>query len=68
MKCYYKKFKELGGKDEYKNFIFVLNDVYKLIYVVEIEIIEKYKDILNLDKKSLERFNKFCLKVGNCII
>lgn len=68
MKCYHKKPKELGGKDEYKNLTFVLNDVYKLIYAVEIEIIEKYKDILNLDKKSLERLNKLRSKVGNCII
>lgn len=68
MECYHKKPKELGGKDEYKNLTFVLKDVYKLIHAVEIEIIEKYKDILNLDKKSLERLNKLRSKVGNCII
>jgi Retron-type reverse transcriptase len=68
MECYHKKPKELGGKDEYKNLTFVLNDVYKLIHAIEIEIIEKYKDILNLDKKSLGRLNKLRSKVGNCII
>ncbi|WP_341425752.1 HNH endonuclease signature motif containing protein [Clostridium puniceum] len=68
MECHHKKPKELGGKDEYKNLTFVLKDVYKLIHAVEIEIIEKYKDILNLDKKRLERLNKLRLKVGNCII
>lgn len=68
MECHHKKPKELGGKDEYKNLTFVLKDVYKLIHAVEIEIIEKYKDILNLDKKSLERLNKLRSKVGNCII
>ncbi|OOM81956.1 hypothetical protein CLPUN_06910 [Clostridium puniceum] len=46
--------------------LLLLKDVYKLIHAVEI--IEKYKDILNLDKKSLERLNKLRLKVGNCII
>lgn len=68
MECHHKKPKELGGKDEYKNLTFVLKDVYKLIHAVEIEIIEKYKEILNLDKKSLERLNKLRSKVGNCII
>lgn len=68
MECHHKKPKELGGKDEYKNLTFVLKDVYKLIHAVEIEIIEKYKIILNLDKKSLERLNKLREKVGNCTI
>lgn len=68
MECHHKKPKELGGKDEYKNLTFVLKDVYKLIHAVEIEIIEKYKIILNLDKKSLERLNKLRAKVGNCTI
>lgn len=68
MECHHKKPKELGGKDEYNNLTFVLKDVYKLIHAVEIEIIEKFKDILNLDKKSLERLNKLRSKVGNCII
>lgn len=68
IECHKKKPKELGGKDEYKNLTFVLKDVYKLIHAVEIEIIEKYKDILNLDKKSLERLNKLRSKVGNCTI
>lgn len=68
MECHHKKPKELGGKDEYKNLTFVLKDVYKLIHAVEIKIIEKYKIILNLDKKSLERLNKLREKVGNCTI
>ncbi|MDR3598546.1 reverse transcriptase domain-containing protein [Clostridium sp.] len=68
MECHHKKPKELGGKDEYKNLTFVLKDVYKLIHAVEIEIIEKYKIILNLDKKRLERLNKLRAKVGNCTI
>jgi len=68
MECHHKKPKELGGKDEYKNLTFVLKDVYKLIYAVEIEIIEKYKIILNLDEIGLERLNKLRSKVGNCTI
>jgi uncharacterized protein YneR len=68
MECHHKKPKELGGKDEYKNLTFVLKDVYKLIHAVEIEIIEKYKIILNLDEISLEKLNKLRSKVGNCII
>ena len=68
MECHHKKPKELGGKDEYKNLTFVLKDVYKLIHAVEIEIIEKYKIILNLDEIGLERLNKLRSKVGNCTI
>jgi len=68
MECHHKKPKELGGKDEYRNLTFVLKDVYKLIHAVEIEIIEKYKIILNLDEIGLERLNKLRSKVGNCTI
>lgn len=68
MECHHKKPKELGGKDEYKNLTFVLKDVYKLIHAIEIEIIEKYKIILNLDEIGLERLNKLRSKVGNCTI
>jgi len=68
MECHHKKPKELGGKDEYNNLTFVLKDVHKLIHAVAIEIIEKYKIILNLDEVCLERLNKLRSKVGNCII
>ena len=68
MECHHKKPKELDGKDEYKNLTFVLKDVHKLIHAVAIEIIEKYKIILNLDEISLERLNKLRSKVGNCTI
>lgn len=68
MECHHKKPKELGGRDEYRNLIFILTDVHKLIHATTIKTIDKYKSTLNLDEISLDKLNKLRSKVGNCII
>lgn len=68
MECHHKTPKEQGGNDEYKNLIFVLKDVHKLIHATTVEVINKYLDKLQLDENGLKNLNNLRLKVGNNII
>jgi len=55
MECHHKKPKELGGKDDYKNLMWVTVDVHKLIHATRPEIIDGYLRKLNLDAKALKK-------------
>ena len=68
MEVHHKQPKSVGGSDSYKNLIFVRKNVHKLIHASKFETIEKYLEVLNLNKKGLEKLNKLRLKVGNCVI
>lgn len=59
---------EKGGLDEYKNLIYILKPVHKLIHATANEVIEEYLKILKPNKKQLEKINYYRLKTGNCII
>lgn len=66
MEVHHKTPKHLGGKDEYRNLVYVTFDVHKLIHATTQETIEKY--LLKLEKLpvDLERLNKLRVLVGNC--
>jgi group II intron reverse transcriptase/maturase len=68
MEAHHKTPKHLGGKDEYRNLVYVTFDVHKLIHATTQETIEKY--LLKLEKLpvDLERLNKLRVLVGNCEI
>lgn len=68
MEAHHKIPKYLGGKDEYRNLVYVTFDVHKLIHATTEETIEKY--LLRLKKLpvDLERLNKLRILVGNCEI
>ena len=68
MEVHHKTPKHLGGKDEYRNLVYVTFDVHKLIHATTQETIEKY--LLKLKKLpvDLERLNKLRILVGNCEI
>lgn len=68
MEVHHKTPKHLGGKDEYRNLVYVTFDVHKLIHATTQETIEKY--LLKLEKipVDLERLNKLRVLVGNCEI
>ena len=68
MECHHKTPKEQGGNDEYKNLIFVLKDVHKLIHATTVEVINKYLGKLQLDENGLKNLNNLRLKAGNNII
>lgn len=56
--CHHKTPKKLGGTDDYKNLILVLEQIHKLIHATKDETIQKYVNLYNLDKKQLEKVNK----------
>ncbi|MGI1814162.1 group II intron reverse transcriptase/maturase [Priestia sp. TGN 0903] len=68
MEIHHIKPKSLGGKDEYKNLIFITKDAHKLIHAKEKVIINKYLSKLNLTDKKLKLLNKFRSLTGNSII
>ncbi len=49
----------LGGDDSYKNFVIVHNYVHILIHATTTETINKYLELLKLDKSQLIKVNKF---------
>lgn len=56
--CHHKTPIYLGGKDDYKNLIILSVNVHKLIHATNIEIIAKYKNLLNLTDNQLIKLNK----------
>ncbi|MGF0109422.1 group II intron reverse transcriptase/maturase [Clostridium sp. SGI.024] len=68
MECHHKIPKELGGTDEYANLVWLCYEVHKLVHSTNLEVINKYLQILNLDKKCLKRVNSLRKLVGNFTI
>lgn len=64
MECHHKKMRSKGGTDEYKNLVWLLKDVHKLIHCTNQDIINKLK----LDTKGIERVNSLRKQVGNLAI
>ena len=58
MEVHHKLPKYMGGKDNYQNLIFITREVHKLIHAVKEETIQKYLDIINPNKKMLDKINK----------
>ena len=62
--CHHKTPRSKGGTDEYDNLILVLENIHRLIHAVEAEVISKYLELYKLDKKQLEKLNKYRLMAG----
>ena len=62
--CHHKKPKAQGGSDAYGNLILVDMSVHILIHATRKETIERYKAILNLSQKQLEKVNKLREIIG----
>ena len=65
MECHHKKPKMLGGSDEYKNLVWLMADVHKLIHATQPDTIEKYMNTLKLDPKALKKVNSLRLSAEN---
>ena len=65
MECHHKIPKILGGNDEYKNLILLKTEVHKLIHAIDVETINKYKQLLDLNKIAIKKVNKLRILVGN---
>lgn len=57
--CHHRIPRHMGGTDEFKNLVIVHRNVHKLIHATETETIERYKSLLRLDGKQLEKLNQF---------
>lgn len=54
-----------GGTDEYKNLIILKTEVHKLVHATNSNTINKYLNLLQLDKFSLDKLNNLRISVGN---
>ncbi len=54
-----------GGNDNYDNLLLINKNIHKLIHAVNDETIKKYLKEEKLDKKCIEKLNKYRKKVGN---
>ena len=68
MECHHKKPRSDCGSDEYKNLVWLNNDVHKIVHSTQVDTINRYLEVLNLDKKGLKRVNSLRKLVGNSII
>lgn len=62
--CHHKKTKAQGGSGAYGNLILVDMSVHALIHATRKETIERYKAILNLSQKQIEKVNKLRAIIG----
>lgn len=66
--CHHKIPLENGGTDEYANLVLVTETVHVIIHATLTETIQKYLEILQLNKKQVEKLNKLRITVGNSAI
>lgn len=56
--CHHKVPKHLGGNDRYGNLILVSENVHCLIHATNPKTIEKYRNLLDLDRKQLDKLER----------
>lgn len=66
--CHHKLPKQFGGTDKYENLVLVLPQVHRLIHTTDSDTIEKYLNLLNLDKAQIGKLNRYREKAKNAII
>jgi len=60
--------KAKGGNDKYDNLVFITKEAHKLIHATTEDIINKYLQMLELTKQSLDKVNKLRVKAGNKVL
>jgi len=65
MECHHKIPRKLGGKDDYKNLVWLKTDAHKLIHATQEETINKYVKELKLDIEAFKKLNSLRLLAGN---
>ena len=63
--CHHKKLWSETHDDSYKNLVLILSDVHKLVHATIEETIQKYLELLKLDKEQLVKVNQLRRYVGN---
>lgn len=62
--CHHKKPKVQGGNDAYNNLILVDMDVHILIHATKRETVDKYKELLKLNQKQIDKVNALRKIIG----
>ena len=62
--CHHKIPRKNGGGDNYDNLVLVLEPVHRLMHAVQEDTIQKYLNILKLDKKQVKKLNELREKAG----
>ena len=65
MECHHKKMQSKDGTDEYKNLAWLNHDVHRLVHCTEEQTIDKYIELIKLERKGLEKVNSLRKSVGN---
>ena len=68
MEIHHKIPREIGGTDEYKNLVWITEDVHKLVHAVCEDTIDKYLQMVKPNKEQLEKVNELRKQAGNCVI
>ncbi len=63
--CHHKNPRKLGGTDEYKNLVLILEPVHKLIHAKVPDVIDQYLKLLQLTSAQLAKVNKYREMAGN---
>ena len=63
--CHHKTPKEAGGDDQYDNLVLVTEPIHILIHAVKEDVIQRYLNVVNLDKDQLTKLNKLRVMAGN---
>jgi group II intron reverse transcriptase/maturase len=63
--CHHRVPKSKGGTDKYENLVLVLEPVHRLIHATSEETIKTYMEVINPDKKMLNKINHLREQVGN---
>lgn len=65
MVTHHKKMRQHGGKDDYNNLIFVIENIHKLIHAKSDDTIQRLLTILNLGNQEIEKVNKLRKLIEN---
>lgn len=60
--------KEFGGNDKFENLVIVHKDIHILIHATDANTINNYIQKLNLNKKQIDKVNKYRKLANNSII
>ena len=63
--CHHKLPKSLGGGDDYSNLIILHERIHRLVHATQEETISAIMQIVQLDKRQLDKLNKLRKSVGN---
>lgn len=68
MEVHHKIPKAMGGSDEYKNLVWITDNIHKLVHATNTNTISQYQQKVVLNKEQLCKLNELRVKAGNSVI